>query len=130
MSGYSTAEDFLKIVDRKKDMILVSGFNVYPNEVEAVATASGVMECACIGVPDEKTGEAGKLFVVISRRTPPLTPDDQVAHCRKEMTAYKTPKIVEVHRRAAQIQRRQDPARIARRRQRGVRAVVVLRGSG
>ena len=56
---------FLKIVDRKKDMIIVSGFNVYPNEIEEVATACpGVAECACVGVPDEKTGEAVKLFVV------------------------------------------------------------------
>jgi acyl-CoA synthetase (AMP-forming)/AMP-acid ligase II len=64
-SACSTTLGFLKIVDRKKDMIIVSGFNVYPNEVEAVATACpGVAECACIGVPDAKTGEAVKLFVV------------------------------------------------------------------
>jgi long-chain acyl-CoA synthetase len=86
---------FLKIVDRKKDMIIVSGFNVYPNEVEAVATACpGVMECACIGVADEKTGEAVKLFVVKAANAA-LTSDDLVAHCRKEMTAYKMPRIVE-----------------------------------
>jgi long-chain acyl-CoA synthetase len=86
---------FLKIVDRKKDMILVSGFNVYPNEIEAVATACpGVLECACIGVPDEKTGEAVKLFVV---RTPnaTLTAEELVAYCRKEMTAYKTPRTIQ-----------------------------------
>ena len=93
--GVFDERGFLKIVDRKKDMIIVSGFNVYPNEVEAVATACpGVMECACIGVPDEKTGEAVKLFVVKTANAA-LTPDDLVAHCRKEMTAYKMPKIVE-----------------------------------
>jgi long-chain acyl-CoA synthetase len=63
--GVFDDKGFLKIVDRKKDMIIVSGFNVYPNEVEAVVTACpGVAECACIGVPDPKTGEAVKLFVV------------------------------------------------------------------
>jgi long-chain acyl-CoA synthetase len=86
---------FLKIVDRLKDMILVSGFNVYPNEVEAVATACpGVLECACIGVPDEKSGEAVKLFVV---RMPnaTLTAEELLAYCRKEMTAYKTPRTIQ-----------------------------------
>ena len=84
----------LKIVDRKKDMVLVSGFNVFPNEIEAVASACpGVAECACVGVPDEKTGEAVKLFVV---KTPgaTLTEEEVIAHCRKDMTAYKVPKIV------------------------------------
>ena len=90
----STPEGFLKIVDRKKDMVLVSGFNVYPNEIEAVATACpGVAECACIGVPDDKTGEAVKLFVVKAPGAT-LTADDVIAHCRKELTAYKVPKIV------------------------------------
>jgi long-chain acyl-CoA synthetase len=85
---------FLKIVDRKKDMIIVSGFNVYPNEIEAVATGCpGVAECACIGVPDEKTGEAVKLFVVKAANAT-ITEDDIVAHCRKELTGYKIPKIV------------------------------------
>ena len=93
--GVFDEKGFLKIVDRKKDMIIVSGFNVYPNEVEAVATACpGVMECACIGVPDQKTGEAVKLFVV---RMPnaTLTAEELVAHCRKEMTAYKIPRAVQ-----------------------------------
>ena len=93
--GAFDEKGFLKIVDRKKDMILVSGFNVYPNEVEAIATACpGVLECACIGVPDQKTGEAVKLFVV---RMPDaaLTAEELVAHCRKEMTAYKTPRAVQ-----------------------------------
>jgi long-chain acyl-CoA synthetase len=93
--GMFDTRGFLKIVDRKKDMILVSGFNVYPNEIEAVATACpGVMECACVGVSDEKTGEAVKLFVVKAPNAS-LTVEDLVAHCRKEMTAYKAPKIVQ-----------------------------------
>ena len=92
--GVFDDKGFLKIVDRKKDMIIVSGFNVYPNEIEAVATACpGVAECACIGVPDEKTGEAVKLFVVRAANAT-LTEDDVVAHCRKELTGYKVPKIV------------------------------------
>ena len=92
--GVITPEGFLKIVDRKKDMVLVSGFNVYPNEIEAVATACpGVAECACIGVPDDKTGEAVKLFVVKAPGAT-LTADDVIAHCRKELTAYKVPKTV------------------------------------
>ena len=93
--GVFDEKGLLKIVDRKKDMIIVSGFNVYPNEVESVAAACpGVMECACIGVPDQKTGEAVKLFVV---RMPnaTLTAEELVAHCRKEMTAYKIPRAVQ-----------------------------------
>jgi long-chain acyl-CoA synthetase len=92
--GVFSAEGYLKIVDRKKDLIIVSGFNVYPNEVEAVAAACpGVAECACVGSPDEKTGEAVKLFVV---RAPgaALTEADVIAHCRRELTAYKVPKQV------------------------------------
>ncbi|MDE2577714.1 MAG: AMP-binding protein [Hyphomicrobiales bacterium] len=85
---------FLKIVDRKKDMILVSGFNVYPNEIEAVATACpGVAECACIGIPDEKTGEAVKLFVV-KKPGAALTEAEVTAFCAKELAAYKVPKHI------------------------------------
>ena len=92
--GVFDAKGFLKIVDRKKDMIIVSGFNVFPNEVEAVATACpGVAECACVGVPDEKTGEAVKLFVVKAPGAT-LTEADVIAFCRKELTGYKVPKIV------------------------------------
>jgi long-chain acyl-CoA synthetase len=92
--GVFTPEGFLKIVDRKKDMVIVSGFNVFPNEVEAVASACpGVAECACVGVPDDKTGEAVKLFVVKAPGST-LSAEDVIAHCRKEMTAYKVPKIV------------------------------------
>ena len=93
--GVFDQRGFLKIVDRKKDMIIVSGFNVYPNEVEAVATACpGVLECACVGAPDEKTGESVKLFVVMSPGAE-LTTEDVTAFCRKEMAAYKTPKTVQ-----------------------------------
>jgi long-chain acyl-CoA synthetase len=92
--GVFDEKGFLRIVDRKKDMIIVSGFNVYPNEVEEVATAcSGVAECACIGVPDEKAGEAVRLFVV---KAPGSTVDEAqiIAHCRLAMAAYKAPKAV------------------------------------
>jgi long-chain acyl-CoA synthetase len=92
--GVFDERGFLKIVDRKKDMIIVSGFNVYPNEVEAVAAAcAGVAECACVGKPDEKTGEAVRLFVAKGPGAT-LTEDDVIAHCRRELTAYKVPKEV------------------------------------
>jgi long-chain acyl-CoA synthetase len=92
--GVMDARGYFKIVDRKKDMILVSGFNVYPNEVEEVASACpGVLECAAIGVPDEKTGEAVKLVVV--RKDPSLTAEQIQAYCRENMTAYKQPRVVE-----------------------------------
>jgi long-chain acyl-CoA synthetase len=92
--GTFDAQGFLKIVDRKKDMIIVSGFNVFPNEIEAVATGCpGVAECACVGVPDEKSGEAVKLFVVKAPGAT-LTEADVIAHCRKELTGYKMPRTV------------------------------------
>ena len=92
--GTVDARGYFKIVDRKKDMILVSGFNVYPNEVEEVASACpGVLECAAIGVPDDKTGEAVKLVVV--RKDPQLTEGQILSYCRANMTAYKQPRIVE-----------------------------------
>lgn len=85
---------FVRIVDRKKDMILVSGFNVYPNEVEdVVASHPGVLEVAALGVPDEHSGEAVKIFVV--RKDPALTADALIAHCRAGLTGYKVPKFVE-----------------------------------
>jgi long-chain acyl-CoA synthetase len=88
------AAGFFYIVDRKKDMILVSGFNVYPNEVEdVVAMMPGVLEVAAVGVPDEKTGEAVK--VVIVRKDPTLTADQVRAFCREQLTAYKLPRFVE-----------------------------------
>jgi long-chain acyl-CoA synthetase len=92
--GVLDEKGYLKIVDRMKDMIIVSGFNVYPNEIEAVVAACpGVLECACIGVSDEKTGEAVSLFVVKDKGTV-LTRDDIIAHCRKDLTGYKIPKFV------------------------------------
>jgi long-chain acyl-CoA synthetase len=87
-------DGFFRIVDRKKDMILVSGFNVFPNEIEEeVAAMPGVLESACIGVPDEASGEAVKLFVVKSE--PSLTADDVRKFCRERLVAYKVPKHVE-----------------------------------
>ena len=92
--GVFDEKGFLRIVDRKKDMIIVSGFNVYPNEVEAVAAACpGVAECACVGRPDEKTGEAVRLFVAKAPGAA-LTENDMIAYCRRELTAYKVPKEV------------------------------------
>jgi len=89
-----TAEGFVKLVDRKKDMILVSGFNVYPNEIEDVAASlPGVLEVACIGIPDDKSGEVVKLYVV--KKDPALTEKDVIDHCRKNLTGYKVPKQVE-----------------------------------
>jgi long-chain acyl-CoA synthetase len=85
---------YLKIVDRKKDMILVSGFNVYPNEIEGVvAMHPGVLECACIGIPDDKTGEAVKVFVV--KKDPALTVESLREHCKQQLTGYKVPKNFE-----------------------------------
>jgi long-chain acyl-CoA synthetase len=92
--GVMDASGFVKIVDRKKDMILVSGFNVYPNELEGViATHPGVLECAAIGVPDEHSGEAVKVFVV--RKDPNLTQEALMAYCKEQFTGYKKPKYIE-----------------------------------
>ena len=87
---------FFHIVDRKKDMILVSGFNVYPNEIEAeIAHMPGIMESACIGVPDEKTGEAVKVFVVKENsEDSEITEQDVIDFCRLHLTAYKVPKSI------------------------------------
>ena len=92
--GTVDAQGFFKIVDRKKDMVLVSGFNVYPNEVEdVVATLAGVLECAVVGVPDDKTGEAVKLVIV--RKDPTLTEDQVKEFCRANLTGYKQPRVIE-----------------------------------
>jgi len=92
--GVMDADGFFKIVDRKKDMVLVSGFNVYPNEIEdVVAQCQGVLEVACIGVPDEKTTEAVKIFVV--KKDESLTKEQIMAYCRENLTAYKCPKHIE-----------------------------------
>ena len=85
---------WLKLVDRKKDLIVVSGFNVYPNEIEEVISHNDkVMEVACIGVPNEKTGEALKVFIV--KKDPSLTKEELIEFCRTELTAYKVPKDIE-----------------------------------
>ncbi len=92
--GIMEADGMFRIVDRKKDMVLVSGFNVYPNEVEDVAAACpGVAECAVVGVPDEKTGEAIKLVVV--RKSPDLTEAQLRAFCSERLTGYKRPKYID-----------------------------------
>ncbi len=92
--GIMDAEGYVKIVDRKKDMILVSGFNVYPNELEGViAGHPGVLECAVIGVPDEHSGEAVKVFVV--RKDPNLSAEQLMDYCKQQFTGYKKPKYIE-----------------------------------
>jgi long-chain acyl-CoA synthetase len=92
--GVMDERGYVRIVDRKKDMILVSGFNVYPNEIEAVvAMHPGVLECAAVGVPDRKSGEAVKVFIV--RSDAKVTAEDILAHCRKHLTGYKVPRDVE-----------------------------------
>jgi long-chain acyl-CoA synthetase len=92
--GYVDERGYTRIVDRKKDMILVSGFNVYPNEIEdVVAHHPGVLEVAAVGVPDEKTGEAVKIVVV--KKDPALTAEALIEHCRQHLTGYKVPRQVE-----------------------------------
>lgn len=92
--GLMDERGYVKIVDRKKDMILVSGFNVYPNEIEEVAVMhAGVLECAAVGVPDEHSGEAVKLFVV--KKDENLTIDELKAHCAANLTNYKRPRYIE-----------------------------------
>lgn len=92
--GFEDADGYFKIVDRKKDMILVSGFNVYPNELEnVVAQCPGVLEVACVGIPDEKSGELVKLYIV--KKDPALTEETVKAFCKENLTAYKCPKKIE-----------------------------------
>ena len=92
--AFMSEEGFFKIVDRKKDMILVSGFNVYPNEIENIASSyDGVLECAAVGVPCAKSGEKVKLFVVA--KSDGLTPEGIIKHCRKSLTSYKIPREIE-----------------------------------
>ena len=92
--GTMDERGFIKIVDRKKDMVLVSGFNVYPNEVEdVVAMHPGVLECAVVGVPDADSGEVVKLVVV--RKDPQLTEDDLRVFCKDKLTGYKRPRVIE-----------------------------------
>lgn len=92
--GVMDERGYIRIVDRKKDMILVSGFNVYPNEIEQVVNLlPGVLECAAIGIPDERSGEAVKLFVV--KDNPSLDESEVASYCRENFTAYKRPKYIE-----------------------------------
>ena len=92
--GTLDKDGFLEIVDRKKDMILVSGFNVYPNEIEDVVSLHpDIVEAACVSVPDKKTGEGVKLFVVKNNQS--LTEKEIIAHCKENLTAYKVPKQIE-----------------------------------
>ena len=92
--GVIDERGYFKIVDRKKDMVLVSGFNVFPTELEdVVAQLDGVLECACVGVPDPKTGEAVKLVIV--KKNPSLTEAHVRAYCKENLTGYKQPKVVE-----------------------------------
>jgi len=92
--GVMDAKGFIRIVDRKKDMIIVSGFKVFPNEIEQiVAMLPGVLECAVVGVPDPHSGEVPKVYVV--KKDPQLTEQDVLEHCRRELTGYKRPKYVE-----------------------------------
>ena len=92
--GIVDENGFYKIIDRKKDMILVSGFNVYPNEIEDVVSGlDGVLECACVGVADDKSGEAVKLVIV--KKSPALTEEQVRAYCKENLTGYKQPKVIE-----------------------------------
>jgi long-chain acyl-CoA synthetase len=92
--GIESADGFFKIVDRKKDMILVSGFNVYPNEIEdVIAQCPGVLEVACVGVPDDKSGEIVKVFIV--KKDPDLNEQRVKAYCKENLTPYKCPKQIE-----------------------------------
>ncbi|HZE61757.1 MAG TPA: long-chain-fatty-acid--CoA ligase [Burkholderiales bacterium] len=92
--GVMDAKGFIRIVDRKKDMIVVSGFKVFPNEIEQVVMMlPGVLECAAVGVPDEHSGEVPKVYVV--KKDPQLTEHDVLEHCKRELTGYKRPKYVE-----------------------------------
>src|SRR4029077_1043579 len=94
--GVMDERGYIKIVDRKKDMILVSGFNVYPTEMEALAAGCpGVLECAAIGVPDAKSGEAVMLFVVPKDKS--VTTEAVMAHCKSQLAGYKTPRAIPFH---------------------------------
>ena len=113
--GVMSPDGFTKIVDRKKDMILVSGFNVYPNEIEEViASYPGVLECAVIGVPDARSGEAVKAFIV--KKDPNVTAEDIIKFCAHPAHQLQGPETDRIPDRPAQDQCREDPApRISRR---------------
>jgi long-chain acyl-CoA synthetase len=101
-------DGYMRIVDRKKDMILVSGFNVYPTNEDVLATLPGVLQCAAIGVPDEKSGEVIKVFIVVKPGVT-VTKEQVMEHMRANVTGYKVPRRG-VPRCTADHQRRQDPA--------------------
>ena len=102
-------DGYIQIVDRKKDMILVSGFNVYPNEVEAVLlTHPGVADAAVVGVPDDECGEIVVAFV--TKKDPALTEEAVRQHCKQSLTGYKVPRIGGVPGRPAEVERRQGAA--------------------
>ncbi len=107
--GVMDEQGYFRIVDRKKDMILVSGFNVYPNEIEdVVARLDGVQECACVGVPDAQSGEAVKLVIV--RKNPALSEEQVRAWCRENLTGYKQPRVIEFRTELPKTPVGQDPA--------------------
>ena len=111
-------DGYIKIVDRKKDMILVSGFNVYPNEIEdVIASHPGVLECAVIGVPDTKSGEAVKAFVV--KKDPNVTAEDIILFLRHPIDPLQDPQADRIPGHPAQDQCRQNPAPRAARRNQG-----------
>jgi acyl-CoA synthetase (AMP-forming)/AMP-acid ligase II len=113
--GHMDSRGYVYIDDRKKDMILVSGFNVYPNEVEGVVAAHpGVLEVAAVAQPDERAGEVVVLFVV--RKDPALTEQALIEHCRESLTGYKVPKRVYFRDELPKDQRRENPASCATRR--------------
>ena len=92
--GHMDERGYIRITDRKKDMIIVSGFKVFPSEIEEVVMSHpGVLEAACIGTPDERSGHVVKVVVV--RKDPNLTEDELMGYCRKHLTAYKVPKFVQ-----------------------------------
>ena len=92
--GVIDTKGYIRIIDRKKDMIIVSGFDVFPNELEnVISLCPGVVECAAIGVPDEKQGEAIKVFVV--KNDPLLSEEDVAKYCHEQLTGYKRPKYIE-----------------------------------
>lgn len=92
--GVMDENGYFRIVDRKKDMILVSGFNVFPTELEdVVSQMDGILECACVGVPDAKLGEAVKLVIV--RKNPDISEEQVRAYCKENLTGYKQPKLIE-----------------------------------
>ncbi len=92
--GWMNEQGYVKIIDRKKDMVLVSGFNVYPSEVEdVISMLPGVLECGVVGVPDEASGEAVKAFIV--KRDIHLSAEDIISHCKEQLTNYKRPKYIE-----------------------------------